>query len=280
MSTEHPRHAPLLARPPRLVAALSALAVLVSLLTLSAAGAATAAGTASAPSNAVPATPGTAFDAGATAVDTGATAFDADTTAADAGATAEGAQPLLAGGTQVYSSTGHTCTLAVNLRISGSAFGLLPGACTDTYPDWYADPQRTIRLGPTVDSQFTHGIFAYQNATIPAEQTRVCGGGDIIDSVGYPALGQTVTTGSTATGCRSGTISAVNVTVDFGNGWVISGLIRTNLCSEPYDFGSGLTAGTMLIGIPVGGSGNCSVGGTTFYQPMAPVLAQYGATII
>ncbi|WP_062214045.1 S1 family peptidase [Streptomyces sp. NBRC 109706] len=256
MSTAHSRHVTLLARPPRLVAALSALAVLVSLLTLSTAGAASAA---PAPSSAAPATLGAALDTEATA---------------------DAAQPLLAGGTQVYSSTGYTCTLAVNLRIGDSAFGLLPGACTDTFPGWYADPQLTVYLGPTTASTFTHGLFRYENPAVPAEQTRVCGGGGIIDSVGYPTLGQPVTTGTTATGCHTGTISAINVTVNFGNGVIISGLIRTNFCLDPYDFGSGLTAGTMLIGIPVGGSGNCSAGGTTFYQPIGPVLSQYGATII
>ncbi len=34
-----------------------------------------------------------------------------------------------------------------------------------------------------------------------------------------------------------------------------------------------------MLGILSGGTGNCSTGGTTYYQPISEILATYGVTI-
>ncbi len=34
-----------------------------------------------------------------------------------------------------------------------------------------------------------------------------------------------------------------------------------------------------ILGILSGGTGNCTAGGTTYYQPIAEVLAAYGLTL-
>ncbi|KAB8159575.1 hypothetical protein FH609_028735 [Streptomyces sp. 3MP-14] len=192
----------------------------------------------------------------------------------------DGPGAQLAGGDPVFSSGGATCTVVANLRVGNEPHGLLPGACTESFPHWYADPGRTVPIGPTTSSRFpTHGTFGYENPDIPVEQTPNCGGA-ILTSVGDPTVGQVVMRGSRTTGCQSGTVVGVNVTVNFGGGLIVTGLIQTNLCAEPGDPGGALTAGTTLVGIPVGGSGNCSSGGTSYYQPVAPVLNELGATLI
>jgi streptogrisin D len=83
--------------------------------------------------------------------------------------------------------------------------------------------------------------------------------------------------GST-TGLRSGTITAVNQTVRYPQG-TVSGLIRTNICAQPGDSGGPLFTGTVALGLTSGGSGNCSTGGTTFFQPVTEALSVYGAQV-
>ncbi|MCY0932018.1 trypsin-like serine protease, partial [Streptomyces sp. H27-H1] len=53
----------------------------------------------------------------------------------------------------------------------------------------------------------------------------------------------------------------------------------TNVCAEPGDSGGALYDGTKALGITSGGSGNCSVGGTTFYQPVPEALTKYKVTL-
>ena len=75
-------------------------------------------------------------------------------------------------------------------------------------------------------------------------------------------------------------ITGLNQTVNYAEGSV-SGLIRTNICAEPGDSGGPLyvAATGQIIGILSGGSGNCTTGGTTFYQPIGEILVAYGVTI-
>lgn len=80
-------------------------------------------------------------------------------------------------------------------------------------------------------------------------------------------------------GWHCGTITARNQTVQFPEG-ALTGLIRTNICAEPGDLGAPLIAGGQAQGILIGGSGNCSSGGTSFYVPIATVLQTYGLTLL
>jgi streptogrisin D len=59
----------------------------------------------------------------------------------------------------------------------------------------------------------------------------------------------------------------------------VSGLIRTTVCAEPGDSGGSLYAGTSALGLTSGGSGNCSSGGTTYFQPVVEPLSVYGVSV-
>ena len=83
--------------------------------------------------------------------------------------------------------------------------------------------------------------------------------------------------GST-TGVHSGTVTALNATVNYAEG-TVTGLIRTNVCAEGGDSGGSLFAGTKALGLTSGGSGNCTTGGTTFFQPVTEALSAYGVSV-
>ncbi|GAB1513010.1 S1 family peptidase [Actinophytocola sp. KF-1] len=93
------------------------------------------------------------------------------------------------------------------------------------------------------------------------------------------AVGSTVCRSGSTTGWHCGTIQARNASVTYPEG-TITGLIRTNVCAEPGDSGGSLLAGSQAQGVTSGGSGNCSSGGTTYFQPVNEILQAYGLTLV
>jgi len=93
------------------------------------------------------------------------------------------------------------------------------------------------------------------------------------------AVGATVCRSGSTTGWHCGTIQARNASVTYPQG-TVTGLIRTNVCAEPGDSGGSLLAGSQAQGVTSGGSGNCSSGGTTFFQPVNEILGAFGLTLV
>ena len=102
---------------------------------------------------------------------------------------------------------------------------------------------------------------------------RVSGAGSTQSPVG----GSICRSGST-TGWHCGTISQHNTSVTYPEG-TISGVTRTTVCAEPGDSGGSYISGSQAQGVTSGGSGNCRSGGTTFHQPINPLLQQYQLTL-
>ncbi|MHA7135506.1 S1 family peptidase [Oerskovia turbata] len=92
-------------------------------------------------------------------------------------------------------------------------------------------------------------------------------------------VGSSVCRSGSTTGWRCGTVQAYNSSVTYPQG-TVSGLIRTNVCAEPGDSGGSLLAGNQAQGLTSGGSGNCSSGGTTYFQPVNEALQAYGLTLV
>jgi hypothetical protein len=92
-------------------------------------------------------------------------------------------------------------------------------------------------------------------------------------------VGSSVCRSGSTTGVHCGTIQAKNETVVYPQGTVF-GLTRTNACAEPGDSGGSFITGIQAQGVTSGGSGNCTVGGTTFFQPVNEILTTYGLTLV
>jgi streptogrisin C len=93
------------------------------------------------------------------------------------------------------------------------------------------------------------------------------------------AVGASICRSGSTTGWHCGTISAKNQTVNYAQGSV-SGLTRTNVCAEPGDSGGSWLSGNQAQGVTSGGSGNCTSGGTTYFQPVNEILSAYGLTLV
>jgi hypothetical protein len=98
------------------------------------------------------------------------------------------------------------------------------------------------------------------------------------DAARIESTGATVYRRGSTTGIHSGKVTALNSTVNYSEGSV-SGLIRTTVCAEPGDSGGSLYSGSTANGLTSGGSGNCTSGGVTYFQPVVEPLSAYGVSV-
>lgn len=189
---------------------------------------------------------------------------------------------LIAGGQAIYGGAAR-CSLGANVRRGTTYYFVTAGHCTLNSATWYANSSLTTVLGSRAGTSFPgndYGIVRYTSTVSHPSAVHTYPGTITINGPGTAYVGQAVCRSGSTTGVRCGSVTALNQTVNFAEGSV-SGLIRTNICAEPGDSGGPLyspTNGTIL-GILSGGSGNCTSGGTTYYQPIGEVLAAYGVTI-
>ncbi|ATW47778.1 S1 family peptidase [Streptomyces peucetius] len=185
---------------------------------------------------------------------------------------------LISGGDAIYAS-GWRCSLGFNVRSGTTYYLLTAGHCTDGAGTWYTNSSRSTVIGPTAGSSFPgndYGIVRYSNTSLSHPGTV---GSQDITGAANATVGMSVTRRGSTTGTHSGTVTGLNATVNYGGGDIVYGMIRTNVCAEPGDSGGPLYSGSRAIGLTSGGSGNCSTGGTTFFQPVVEALNRYGVSV-
>lgn len=105
-------------------------------------------------------------------------------------------------------------------------------------------------------------------------------GGNVIVAGGQEApIGSAICRSGSTTGWHCGTVETQNVTVAYPQGQV-SGLTRTDVCAEPGDSGGSWISGDQAQGVTSGGSGNCTSGGTTYFQPIGEILSVYNLALV
>jgi streptogrisin C len=109
----------------------------------------------------------------------------------------------------------------------------------------------------------------------------VVGGGGkvIVRGSAASVVGASVCRSGSTTGWRCGTIAQRDASVSYAQG-AVYGLTRTDVCAEPGDSGGSFISGSQAQGITSGGSGDCSTGGTTYFQPVNEILSAYGLTLL
>ncbi|MGH3095763.1 MAG: S1 family peptidase [Streptosporangiales bacterium] len=186
----------------------------------------------------------------------------------------------ITGGDAIFGS-GHRCSLGFNVVYNNDpskhAF-LTAGHCGNAEPSWTEDRAGQVALGDTVDSQFPGNDFAIVDYTSGYTDYPSAVGSQPIDSAGAPTVGQTVTRRGSTTGVQDGEVTGLDATVQYQQG-TVSGLIKTNVCAEPGDSGGPLYSGSTAYGLTSGGSGDCTSGGQTFFQPVEEALQAYDVTI-
>jgi streptogrisin D len=182
-------------------------------------------------------------------------------------------------GGEAITGNGGRCSLGFNVTDGSTDYFLTAGHCTDSISQWYTSGG--AYLGPTVGSSFPgndYGIVRHDGGQPRPGNVYLYPGTQDITTAANAFVGEHVVRSGSTTGVHDGFVEALNVTVTYPQGQV-GGLIQTDVCAEPGDSGGSLFDGTAAIGLTSGGSGNCTFGGTTFFQPVTEPLSVYGVSV-
>jgi streptogrisin C len=190
-------------------------------------------------------------------------------------------------GGQAITTSGSRCSAGFNARRSdGTRLVITAGHCTNIGSSWSGVGGT---LGTRYGSSFPGNDYGSIRVTSSAAVStnlvdRWSSGADVrVTGAANPAVNTRICRSGSTTGWRCGTVTGLNQTVNYGSSGIVYGLIRTNACAQPGDSGGSMVSNTSptvtAYGLTSGGSGNCSTGGTTFFQPIVEALNAYGATI-
>ena len=183
----------------------------------------------------------------------------------------------ISGGDAIYGGNAR-CSLGFNVRNSaGQFFFLTAGHCGNIASSWYSNSSHTTLIGTRRSSSFPGNDYSIITYASGISHPGTVGSVDIT-SAGNAVVNQTVTRRGSTTGVHSGRVTATNATVNYAEG-TVTGMIQTTVCAEPGDSGGSLYAGSTALGLTSGGSGNCSSGGVTFFQPVTEPLGVFGVSV-
>ena len=130
------------------------------------------------------------------------------------------------------------------------------------------------------ESVFPGSDGAFVRATSNWNPTNLVEGADqsVAGSEQAP-IGSAVCRSGSTTGWHCGTIEARGQTVTYPQG-TVQDLTRTDVCAEPGDSGGSFISGAQAQGVTSGGSGDCTSGGTTFYQEVGPLLSTWNLSLV
>ncbi|WP_173131271.1 S1 family peptidase [Kibdelosporangium persicum] len=166
-------------------------------------------------------------------------------------------------GTKHFITAGH-CTAAGAVVLSdGLEFGRVNAGTFDT------------------DGDFGLVDVTDPAAGIPASSVDTRDGGPItVTGTEVAPVGASVCRSGATSGFACGEITAIDETVNYGEGRIVRGLTRTSVCAEPGDSGGPFVSGTQAQGVTSGGIGDCASAGTTFFQPINEAATKLGVTVV
>ncbi len=186
-----------------------------------------------------------------------------------------------AGGDPIYGG-GYRCSLGFNVKKGSANYFLTAGHCGKLAHTWYGNATTSHRIGITQDARFPGNDYALvklvNGSTSHPSRVDLYPGTLLITGAGDPQVGEHVRRSGSTSGVHSGTVNAVDATVNYAEG-TVTGLIQTSVCAEGGDSGGPLFAGHTALGLTSGGNGDCTSGGTTYFQPVTEALHAYGMHI-
>ncbi|MFF8787917.1 S1 family peptidase [Streptomyces sp. NPDC015125] len=187
------------------------------------------------------------------------------------------------GGSAIFGGNAR-CSLGFNVTVKGAPAFLTAGHCGNDSKTWTADQGGSQPLGTVSDSKFPKTDFAlvtYDDKSAQPQSAVDKGDGSTqeITKAAEAAVGMKVQRSGSTTGLHDGTVTGLDATVNYGNGDIVNGLIQTDVCAEPGDSGGSMFSGDSAVGLTSGGSGDCTAGGETFFQPVTDALKATGAEI-
>lgn len=187
------------------------------------------------------------------------------------------------GGDAIFSGQAR-CSLGFNVVTQDGSPGFLTaGHCGIAAEEW-SEEAGGAPIATVQEAVFPgEGDFALLTYDDPAAdaQSVVDLGGQLFEITGVEEaqVGQQVFRMGSTTGLFDGQVVGLQATVNYPEG-TVTGLIQTTVCAEPGDSGGPLfTEEGAAVGLTSGGSGDCTSGGETFFQPVTTALEAVGAEI-
>ncbi|MER7487578.1 S1 family peptidase [Streptomyces sp. NPDC126497] len=195
-----------------------------------------------------------------------------------------GAFRTFASGGDAIFSGGARCSLGFNVTAGdGSPAFLTAGHCGGAAEQW-SDAQGGQPIA-TVDRSVFPGagdfaLVRYDDpATVAPSEVDLGDRTLPVSRAAEATVGQEVFRMGSTTGLADGRVLGLNATVNYPEG-TVTGLIQTDVCAEPGDSGGPMfTRDGLAVGLTSGGSGDCTAGGETFFQPVTTALEAVGATL-
>ncbi|MCT2584180.1 S1 family peptidase [Actinophytocola gossypii] len=193
-------------------------------------------------------------------------------------ATAGAAAPApLGGGAVLYDPVGTGRCTASFAAVRGSEWLLITERACAGAGELYSGDH--VPVGKVVATTSTYALVQVTNTTdwelVPWIDT---GSGKVlITGSRETPVGGPVCLVDHALGYQCGTVTARNQTIVFPEG-AVYGLTRTNVCASAHAVA--FLSGGQAQGVPVAASGTCTTGGTSWFQPVNPILAAYGLTLL
>lgn len=188
----------------------------------------------------------------------------------------------VSGGTGIWGGE-IKCSAGFNVQRKGKYYLLTAGHCGNEASTWYQDDDHNLYLGKLHHSSYPwndYALIIYPTVIRPPGGSVYLynGRSQDITTAMNPGIGQYVYRAGITSGLHSGRVTGLNSVVNYGDGRV-AGLIRTSVCAEPGDSGGPLFYRHWAFGLTSGGSGDCSSGGVTYFQPVVEALNAYGVSV-
>ncbi|QFZ22837.1 S1 family peptidase [Saccharothrix syringae] len=181
--------------------------------------------------------------------------------------------PLEAGTPLTAPSSANRCANGYNVR----GYLLVPPNCAPVGA--VVSGPGGIDVGAVVAVRETYSVVRITNTTAWVQRPTIAGRTGVVTGSAETPVGGAVCAVGRSSGLRCGTVQARNVTVNFPTG-TVSGLTRTTLCTDPGETWKPVFTGSQAQGHVLGGSGNCSTGGTSLFYPVNRILAENGFTLV
>ncbi|MFI1937934.1 S1 family peptidase [Streptomyces purpureus] len=193
-------------------------------------------------------------------------------------------KPFIEGGDAIFGG-GARCSLGFNVTTQDGQSGFLTAGHCGVATERWSEQQNGQPIGTVQEAVFPgagdFALLTYDDPNIEAPSAVDTGDGRTVEikQAADAAVGQQVFRMGSTTGLRDGQVTGLDATVNYPEG-TVSGLIQTNVCAEPGDSGGALfTRDGDAVGLTSGGSGDCTSGGETFFQPVTTALDAVGAQI-
>jgi streptogrisin D len=191
---------------------------------------------------------------------------------------------LVEGGDAIFAGGGR-CSLGFNVTTADGTPGFLTAGHCGVIAEEWSDEQDGAPIATVQEALFPgDGDFAlltYDDPNEDAQSVVDLGDGQLFDitQAAEAEVGTQVFRMGSTTGLFDGDVVALDATVNYPEG-TVTGLIQTTVCAEPGDSGGPLfTEDGSAVGLTSGGSGDCTIGGVTFFEPVTRALDAVGATI-